>query len=120
MDNILEIHDGNFHLTIHLGKLHELPIPNYRRLLRKYPDAMKPLGAYLRGQVSVCKAEWDRCSREFANGWRIADPHSRTPENRAKLSENKRLEKNLSAAKHTYEAYKRLLQIYENQGGTHT
>lgn len=122
MDNTLDIHDGDFHLTIYLDKLHSFPRANFcrlLRLLRRYPDAMEQLGAYLRAQVPVCKAGWEHCSLEFVNGWRIVNPRSRTPESMAKLSENKRLKKNLSTAKRLYETYTRLLQIYENQGGTH-
>lgn len=120
MDNTLEIHDGDFHLTIYMDKLHDFPRANFRRLLRllrRHPDAMEQLGAYLREQIPICKAEWEARSREFVNGWRTADPHSRTSENIAKLSENKRLKKNLSDAKYLYDTYNRLLQIYENQGG---
>lgn len=74
MGNTLEIHDGDFHLTIYLDKLYSFPRANFcrlLRLLRRYPDAMEPLGTYLR------------------------------------------------TAKRLYTTYTRLLQIYENQGGTH-
>lgn len=123
MDNILEIHDGNFHLTIHLDKLITLPVAHYRRLLRllwQYPEAMVQLGEFLCEQIALSKVEWAARSREFRQGWRIVDARSRAPEHKAKLSENKRLEKNLRAAKCLYERYNRLLQIYEKQGGTHT
>ena len=122
MGNTLEIHDGDFHLMIYLDKLHSFPRANFcrlLRLLRRYPDAMEQLGVYLREQIPICKAGWEACSREFVNGWRIANPRSRTPENMSKLSENKQLEKNLRTAKRLYTTYTRLLQIYENQGGTH-
>lgn len=71
MGNTLEIHDGDFHLTIYLDKLHSFPRANFcrlLRLLRRYPDAMEQLGVYLREQIPICKAGWEACSREFVNG----------------------------------------------------
>lgn len=122
MADTLEIRDGDFHLTIYLDKLPEFPTANYHRLLRllrRYPDAMAQLGEFLREQIPLSKAEWEARSQEFVRGWRSVDARSRTPESKAKLSENKRLKRNLLAAKRLYEAYSRLLQIYEKQGGTH-
>lgn len=54
MGNTLEIHDGDFHLTIYLDKLHSFPRANFcrlLRLLRRYPDAMEPLGTYLQSRM---------------------------------------------------------------------
>lgn len=118
MDNLLRIQEDNFHLTIYLDKLHDLPRANYRRLLRllrRHPDAMELLGAYLREQAPVYRAAWKARNQEFVNGWRNADAI------RAEIrAENARLERSMLSAKRLYETYNRLLQIYESQGGIHS
>lgn len=122
MGNTLEIHDGDFSLKIYLDKLHEFPVSNFRRLLRllrAYPKEMERLGAYLQERYETCRADWAKRSEEYAEDYRPVNPRSRATAAKQIRAENKVLTDNLRGAKKLYDAYAKLRQIYELQGGNH-
>ena len=68
MGNTLEIHDGDFHLTIYLDKLHSFPRANFcrlLRLLRRY-YALNLHSVFYRGTV-----EW-RCFNSTLHAGKVA------------------------------------------------
>lgn len=120
MGNVIEIHDGDFHLRIFLDRIESLPAANFRRvmrLLQKHPEALAQAGEFLMEQVAICKAGVDGARREHDAGWREVNPRSRSAAALKILAENKRLSRNLQQAKTRYDTFSRLLQIYKNQGG---
>lgn len=122
MDNTIEIHDGDFCLTIYPDRLHEFPASNFRRLLRllrSHPEEMERLGAYLQERYETCRADLVKRSEEYEEGYRPVNPRSRAATAKLIRAENQVLRNNLRQAKKLYDAYEKRRQIYEIQGGTY-
>jgi hypothetical protein len=121
MDDLLHVSAGDYQADLFLNQLHELPMNNYRKVLKimlrasdENQNELDHLGDWLRQKVDASKADWHAESQAFAWGWKLVkNKRSRKPEVRKILQENDRLKRNVRRAKAKHLAYTARLTAYE-------
>lgn len=107
-------------ITLYLPNLIELPVPNYRKLLKlmfsepwNNEEAIQITELFLQDAVPSSKAKLQAAADAYAQGWRkVQNPKSRRRSVVETLRENRRLTAALKAAKTRHESWVKLNAIY--------
>lgn len=108
----VEIHNEDFHASIVLDKLAELPMPHIRKIFKLMKSApyenelsIYQTSSWLSEMIADRKAFWERASSEYRTGWSL-----RT--DRVTHANNRKLIEKVRKAKLEYDRWTKIQAIF--------
>lgn len=117
MDGI-RIRYGSYQVVLKKDHLGQMPRTNFRKLLKlafrdlRNQYALKELKTALADNVAGADAAHKQAAKEFADGWKLVHPRSRTKAAVAIRQENNRLHNAVKRTKAELNSAETLLKIY--------
>ena len=123
LPDYISIRIGDYHGNICLSALHELPLSNFRKVLRLMADPcnecrsdISVLEQYLQEATSAAEDRYQEAKANFIAGYKdVPNRRSRKPEVKEILRRNKELMEAKQAAYHRYDALKQRLDIFKER-----
>lgn len=120
LPDYISIRIGSFHGHIRLSTLHELPLSNFRKVLRlmadpcnEHKEDIPVMEQYLREAASTAEDRYQEAKANFIAGYKdVPNKRSRRPEVQEALRRNRELREARQATKHRYEALQKRLDIF--------
>lgn len=120
LPNYISIRIGDYHGTICLSALHEMPLPNFRKVLRLMADPRNECQAdiavleqYLQEATATAEDRYQEARANFITSYKdVPNRRSRKPEVKETLRRNRELREAKQAACHRYDALKQRLDIF--------
>lgn len=117
MDGI-RIRYGSFQVVLHRERLGQMPRANFRKLLKlafrdpRNQAALEDLKAVLIDNAAAADATHKQAKKEFADGWKLVNPRSRSKTTVSIRQENNRLHNAVKRTKVELNSAEALLKIY--------
>ena len=118
MDGI-RIRYGSFQVVLRREGLGQMPRANYRKLLKlafrdpRNRESLKELKTVLIDDVTAADAAHKQAKKEFADGWKLVNPRSRSKAAVSTRQENNRLHNAVKRTKVELNSAEALLKIYK-------